>query len=855
MLEGNDRIELTNQNSDRFSIGGNALLRSSSISVGQDGEDAGTTSNVNLGSLTVVGLGDDSTADVTEDDGTVFSSQTLEGSIPNQIGLLVLTSAGDITNDPEAELLFNQAQFNADANNIFIGNQDEDRFASLTGSKVEVGFLAANVSIDSQSSLIINGLIPLIDNQVNDLDLTDNLGTQVAATLFIDSEGSVEQLLGSLDASQIGIMAGNQVRLELVSANNESLTATASDATAENNLSSSHQLVLNQLQAIEGSEVNADSIQSISVAHETELVISSVINPDAFGGVSELSGVSTMANDDGSILLIAEDLITFENNAAAEADNNLPQVTVYVRNSEPLSNSNDDASRVNFLNGAEISVSGNRGSEANVGVVNAPQVVAFFGTDTDDNGAIDTFFFDENQNQQFDVGETVFSTTTIISLDGSSTASQQIQAIYGNVGEVGYRLGFVFDSERRFDPAFDNSQEIPNLYTTNGSTLTEGFNIAIQAVADSAAQTSVDSQELSVQTAIVEQAGELDAGPFNFNSVFQKVEPFSLESLSARTDTPFLFTVVEVRNDQDINLFVGSEATNALNAVSDTLEATIETFGVEPFVHQVGFVEHNIPDILPPDRILDQTPVVSVVELPEVTTFEQTGELRFVAVKIDNPDSDEDDEKPELNFTEVDGELVLKDPLISYEPFDPDDAKELEGVTRNQYEEITAAIEADPKAEAGLWYKIYIDNENNADEDELLFYYYKIGKQQDADLGPESDFSSEDSAGQQQDTTDDSPVTQSDDYREMPAIFESRPKLSGALEQKVETLSGVEDSFELTTAGGLLASSVFVSAMTLAGGCYSSQVASADHSTENIHPDFSRLNQLKQELKELLSRR
>ena len=390
-------------------------------------------------------------------------------------------------------------------------------------------------------------------------------------------------------------------------------------------------------------------------------------------------------------------------------------------------------------------VDGTRGEANNLGIVNAPQTVAFFGIDEDGNGAIDTFFFDQNQNNLFDTGDIGFETTTIISLDSTSTATQLIQAIYGNEGELGYRLGFIFDSERRFDPAFDNIQEIPNLYTTNDSTLTEGFDISVQSVLAPEAQTSVDGAELSFQTATVEQSAEV-SGPFNFNSTFEKVQPFTQESLSARTDTPLVFTVVEVRNDQDINLFVGADS-NSLNAVSQTLEAEIETPGMQPTVPEFAFVENVIPNIVLPDRAPDQIQVVEKVELPQVTTFERPGELSWIAVKIDDPSTDEDDDNPEVNITDVDGELILNDPLIDYQPLDPDEKpKVFEGLKRNQYKKITAAIEADSDAEVGLWYKVFIDYEDNSGkEDELLFYYYKTGEKPDAEVGADSDLLPEDS--------------------------------------------------------------------------------------------------------------
>ena len=51
--------------------------------------------------------------------------------------------------------------------------------------------------------------------------------------------------------------------------------------------------------------------------------------------------------------------------------------------------------------------------------------------------------------------------------------------------------------------------------------------------------------------------------------------------------------------------------------------------------------------------------------------------------------------------------------------------------------------EEDETAEAGIWYKIFIDySDESGKKDELLFYYYKTGQEPQEDLGPESDFES-----------------------------------------------------------------------------------------------------------------
>ena len=68
---------------------------------------------------------------------------------------------------------------------------------------------------------------------------------------------------------------------------------------------------------------------------------------------------------------------------------------------------------------------------------------------------------------------------------------------------------------------------------------------------------------------------------FNFDTLFEKVDPYTVVALEQRIDDPTIFTTVEVRNDQDINLFAGATADNSLNAVSEVLESQLETNGIQ----------------------------------------------------------------------------------------------------------------------------------------------------------------------------------------------------------------------------------------------------------------------------------
>ena len=731
LLRGDAQILLSDQLGDQLQIGGNVLFRSADIDVGQDGDIVGSSNNVRFGSITVNDLGFAvSTADITEDDSTVLTSQTILGSIDNQVSLLVLTSGGSITNQAETVMRLDRVQFNATTGSIFIGNQAEDVLNGLGGTEIELGLNAINASIDSEGSIEINGMVPVIENNANDASLIDNFGTNVGESLFIRSAGHIEQVVGVLEATQVGLNASEHVFLELVGASNEMVAIYAGEARLDSDLPN-HQSLLEQLASIEGSDVHSDLVQSVSIRHQGDLVVGAVSNPDENGFLTTATGVTSNAENSGSIFLTGEDSLTISQDVSANASNSLPQVSVFV---ESENAENNNGSQISFANGATINVNGNRNGESNVGIVNSGRTVAFFGIDTDNNGAIDTFFFDSNQNGFMDAGERVFDTTTIISLGVSGTAPQFFEAVYGNPGESGYRFAFVFDSERRFNSIV--APEVPNLYTTNEFAESERFDVSFLEQLAPFAPFTVPGSDLEFQTALIEQMSNLN-GRFNFNTIFEKVDPWTRDAITARTDNPLVFTVIEVRNDQDINLFVGQDADNGLNSVSQTLEARIENVGLRPTAPSFTFVENDIPEIVFPRFIAGQIPIIIEAESPELKVFEKPGTLSWIAVRIDDPEDIED----------VDGELILKKPLVDYEPLSPNESpKQLEGVSRNQYEEIISQIEADPDAEVGLWYKIFLEQGNESKkEDELLFYYYKTGKEQEQRIEPESDFRSDSS--------------------------------------------------------------------------------------------------------------
>ena len=754
-FRGNVDVELADDVGDRLWIGMNASFHSPDIEVGQDSVAAGTVDgmgllNVLFGSITVNDDNDISTnlgqADLTEDDSSLLSGTSSSG-------ILVLTSSVDITNATETTMLFEQVQFNAEDGVVFIGNMTDDFFGSGAGvadegTEVELGVVAVDVSIAANTAIEINGEIPL-DPSLNlphfPVPAIDPfvLGTEVNDVLFVTSFsltglGHVEQTAGSLNASQIGIATDNHVHLNSVMATNSALAISAGDSGVAN--LPAHQDLLFSLDAIDGnassgtddaivgSEVESSLMQSISIAHEGDLVVDLVFNPDA-GGVGSVKGVFTSASTAGSIFLTAPDSMTLNEDVSASSTGSLPEVTVYVEANDPT--------KITF-NDAAIRVTGDDGVFPNEGVVNNPTTEAFFGVDTDGNGALDTFFFDENNDGILQPTEQVFVTTTVIRLDASNTAVQDIESIYGHTGEEGYRFALVWDSQRRFDFGFASAQEQANLYTQ----LTNDSEIFPVAISDQDAAGMQLVSDLDFQTDLIEQVAPF-AGDYNFDTVFAKVENWTANALSLRIDDPRVFTTVEVRNDQDINLFVGAigVADNSLNAVSYVLEARIEnpSFG-EPG-RPVEIEPNPIPFRPPPPPLPEQPPFIQPPEPPEFRQPEVLGKLSWLPVEIGNLVNvpDEADGELEDHILEVDGELILKNPEADYEPLNEGELPHpFEDADKNQVDKIIQEIENDPNAEAGLWYKIFINNVGK--KDEFLFYYFKTGNQQTDDLGPESDF-------------------------------------------------------------------------------------------------------------------
>ena len=731
-------IELVNEVSDSLATGGNASFNSSDIEVGQDGAAAGANTNVQLGNLTVVGP-TTGTADITEDDSTFFFNATATGQ-------LVITSGNNISNLANTSILADQIQFNA-VNQVQIGNQTGDTFAANTATQIAVGVNAANATlvtgtngafVGNSTNIRINGDVPL-DPSINQSHATFvgdpfQLGTSVSDTLFVRSDGFIDQVTGNLDALNLGLIAANHIHLASVSNTNAAFAAVAGEATAVNQAAVDTRLTA--LAAIQGSEVR-QLVQSVSIDHQGNLVLAQVTDQGTVetGSPASISGVTTSAINSGSIFLEASTSIAVNADASATSFNALPQITTYV--ASPLGGANDP-NAITF-NGGQFSVTGTEGAATNQGVVNNSEVRAFFGFDSNGDGVIDAF---------------LDGTTNVVQLGatGATEADQFVRAQYGNPGEAGYRLAFVWDSQRRFDAGFGAGQENPNLYTFNDTTNNERYDVIVfnQDAFNLAGPTflidAADFGDFNAFLTTIEGNGvdPQDPETFGFNTLFAKVDPWSAQALVERIGDPRIFTTVEVRNDQDINLFVGDldSVDNSLNSLTETLESTLETRGVA--VPSIPFeIERNsfaVVDVVTPPP--QQVNFIQNFEPPEPPRPDSPGRISYIAVRIGDPDNPED--IPEDYVIEVDGELILKNPQADYAPLDPKDSPiVLEDVEKNEIEQIIERIERDENAEAGLWYKIFIDYEDGSGKkDELLFYYFKTGQQQESEIGPESDFES-----------------------------------------------------------------------------------------------------------------
>ena len=543
-----------------LSIAGNASFTAETISVGADSQLAGivtpTAASVELGSLTFNG----NTTTIVEDDSTSLSGNNLSDE-------LFLTSADQITNQSGAALsVSGQAQFNA-LTEIVLGNQIND-----TIDIAKIGLVSNNAHIETDSDLIIDASVP--DQTAAAIGTIASNGTQIDQTLFVSSLGSVNQIVGELDATNIGIEAAQFVHLASVSANNQAISISAGGAAALTDATLIQELTA--LANIENSEVDDQLDQAIALKHQGTLNVTAVTS---HLGTDSLAGLTTTQ---GSVFASAAQGINLFENISASSTIEDPQVTVY---SESGTESNPD---IEFVGGT-IEVNG----PTNFGLVNGNQTFANF--------------FDEN-------GDPLPGTSTLLLLNLDGSADQDIVVEYGRIGEAGYRVGFVYDSLNQ------PGQPVETLNTF----VSDPF-VASEAFEDAIFQNNPN---------LFLQIGGNEGG----QETFTKTDNFSAEAIILHQDDPNVFTDVTVRNDQNINLFTGSleTAANSLNETTERLFAELDAplRGVAelPTINAINSIEVRMTVDVP---LGSSTPDSSttVTSSREVQPFE-SGDLKWVQVQI-----------------------------------------------------------------------------------------------------------------------------------------------------------------------------------------------------------------------------
>ena len=506
-----------------------------------------------------------------------------------------------------------------------------------------------------------------------------SLTTQVEQTMYVRSAGEIVQTEGDINARRLALNADGHVHLESVGAFNESIAIVADAAAplSNNNL----QNRLDGLGQVQNGEVDSSLEQSIAFFHQGDAKIDSIASAtgDPSATVVGIDGMN------GSIFISAADSIRINEDVVALATAVDPQITVYVENATP------DEPNIDFGQ-AEIRVSG--GPQGNLGIVNAAQTTA-------------TFFDSE--------GFVFRGTTEFLILNSDCSAEQDIVLDYGHTGEEGYRIGVVWDFLSPEGNQNQPSEEI-NTYVTNPSDASEAYDDFIY-------QTNPNRTL---------QLNGVEGG----RTTISKVDAYSKDAITNHQFDFRTFSIVTVRNDQNINLFAG-----AIDTVDNSLNESIETIRAD--LDSPKRFALPLPNVTPINPIGTRT-VTDVAIQPttpddvtsssfsrDVQPFE-TGELKWTRVKI-----------PLDELESFESELRLKDPTKDYEQ--AEGAKEFQlddDIGENEVERIINAIEIQPDAEPGYWYKIFKDYRNR--DDELFFYHLKSGELPQPDTGPESDFSEED---------------------------------------------------------------------------------------------------------------
>ena len=624
-------------------VQGQATFSANEIEIGLDGEAAGSAlaTNVNFGSTSL----NASRAVLVEDDATLFSGNS-------NVTDLFVSSAQEIGNATGASLASTDAQLNSAAN-IVLGNQTGDSI-----SLDQVSLIADNAHLEVDSDLVINGTQPTAANSQ-----PIATGTAIDQNLFVIADGSVEQTQGDLLAQQIGIEATEYVHLTSIAAANQAIAISAggsrllTDPTLEFNLDS--------LAAVQNGEVDSNRPQAISIAHRGDV---NVTNVTSVTGIDSLTGFNST---DGSISVFADQTISLQQDITAFSPVADPQVTLY-------SAAGDATNPGVFFDGGQASVTG----PTNVGVVNSNQVFANF---FDDDG----FLFE--------------GTTQILILNTDGSVSQDIVIEYGQLGEVGFRIGVIFDSQNQPSAPI----EPLNLFTPSNTVDSEAFEDDI-------------FQQNTVIRALI---GGNEGG----RETISQVDDFSAQAVIAHFDNPNVFTDIIIRNDQDINLFSGPLAT-VDNSLNETTQQILSVFDLPrgaapdlPIINPINSIEvrptFDLPFDSPPpidqsDSIFDR----------EVAPFEN-GELRWVQAEI-----------PVDEIEVMGDEVVLKQPSKLYPAVDDFNEQVFENVGENETDRIIDQIERSPAAEPGYWYRVFKAYDNRGDES--FFYHYKTGEIDDLPSDP-----------------------------------------------------------------------------------------------------------------------
>ncbi|MCP4095984.1 MAG: hypothetical protein GY748_07055, partial [Planctomycetaceae bacterium] len=786
-----------------LAITGNASFDANSIVLG---DDAGN--DTNFGSLTLNG----GTAIISEDSSTMLTGSSV------LTGNLTLFS-NEIRNQAGARLEVapsGHVQLYGVINGIALGNKLGD-FISFS----EVGVVAENVylgldglsAVNLDSRTVLGGAV---------LGSTGSFGTHVDSTLFIESAGAITSSYSQgLDAVYLGIDSQGYIHLNKISTTNLAIGLIAGSNSAVVDTDALGQLAdLSDSSLVSGTDVIAGP-QAISLIHEGDLIISTVVLSEPGLGFGLIEGVTSL---DGSIFVSAANSMQIADSIhATDSGADEAQVNVYV------SKTGATAVDISIINNSIIQVS----DDLNSGTVN------HVGTDAAlIPGA---------------------GTNLVIVQESGGIGNQSVQLEYGNIGEQGYRVGVIWDAAKfgvdsNGDGIISPSEVInpsknPNLYLDyNGL------------------PSPVSSEEFSdfnsFATTPINQEMPIGFEGAASGAVFDKVGPYSIIDFTSR-DTPVVLSTAVVRNDQNINLFVGdsTEVDNSLNEKMMTWEAqfAVATVGYipemsNPEMPQLEFAVEEDVVFASNDMV-----VINEMDMGSTTFRIEEDELFYVLVKVSPED-----------IQEVGGELRLTNPSLELEGVKGSEARISSDEGGNDVEEIIQQIEQDPNAEAGYWYKVY---QKNGNQMRLLFYHLKIGKEATTDDGTDANGADQDLPSQKYDLNDNSDLRSSilpidggsedevqasgndeitEDLSRMP---EEPDSLKGSLSAKSDEHESTQDAIQKSEIGMTPAATLLAAlAIKQSRQKKNKSAVAADINQVESGPSFSRMDRLKRKFKRSISR-